>query len=111
MAFLDIMILDDKDNEVSSIRIDSQTHQSLFRLLGDATKYRYLYRMEDFYEDSRFDPMEVDDLRKEITDFLSEVESRNLSSKLQNVTKFLKDFQQLCEKARNLNRAIQCFSD
>lgn len=111
MAFLDIMIFDDMGNEVTSICIDSLTHQSLFQMFSDATKYHYLHRLDDFYQDSRFEPMEIDSLRKEITELRSELENRNLGTELQIVIKFLKDFQELCEKALSLNRPIQCYSD
>ena len=114
MAFLDIMILDHKDNEISSICIDSQAHEFLFKMLGDKSKYHYLYKIEDFYHDARFDSGEIHALRKEIIELRSEIEEGANSSSTElhdNAVQFLKDFESLCEKALGLNLPIQCFSD
>ncbi len=113
MAFLDIVILDDKKNEISSIAIDSQTHQDLIQIVGPAYKYPYIQRLQDFYKDAKFESPEVENLRRELAQFrlvLDGANSHSFEGK-NNVIRFLKDFEKLCEKAQSLSLEIYCISD
>lgn len=113
MAFLDIVILDDAKNEVASISINSQTHQNLIQVASPMTRYPNIERLQDFYKDTKFELIEINDLEHEIVQLRSVVESvGSYPSEIKNnILKFLQDFENQCVMARNLNLPIYCFSD
>ncbi|MGH7495433.1 MAG: hypothetical protein ACREOO_24000 [bacterium] len=113
MAFLDIVILDDKKNEIFSVSLDSRTHQDLIRMANPPAKFSHIHRLQDFYKDAKFESTEIDNLMRELAQFRSALESASSLSReaKNNVIKFLKDFEKLCELAQSLGLEIHCFSD
>lgn len=113
MAFLDIVIEGTMGGKVSSVSIDSQTHQDLIRLAMPIASYPQIQKLHDFYKDSRFEPFEFDDLRKELIQLqlVTDRTGQYAAKKKSSVFGFLQDFEKLCEVAQNLNLPIHCYSD
>lgn len=113
MAFLDIVIEGTTEGKGSSVSIDSQTHQDLIQLAMPIASYPQIQKLCDFYKDSRFEPFELDDLRKELIQLqlVTDRTSPYASKKKSSVLRFLQDFEKLCEVAQSLNLPILCYSD